>query len=296
MLILWISLAVLTLLLLFCCLLAAYSMHIRRQSLDEAWTWQKDHYDLSWYGPLEKTDYLVSSFDGYQLHAELLKNPVPADRMVLISHGYTDNRFGALKYAKIYLDNGFDVLIYDLRGHGENAKTFCSYSVRESRDLNALILDARARYPGTRILGLHGESLGAATSIACLQYRPPVDFLVSDCAFSDIRPVLEVGLRGAHLPAGFVKLAAVGARLLYRIPYSRMRPIEALAGNQTPILFLHGAADDFILPSHAEALHAAAADHSELHLIAGAPHAISVLTDPAAYRAHVEAFLKSINL
>lgn len=272
--------------------LAAFSMRIQRQSLKEAWDWQAAHYDLSWYGPLEKTDYTVKSLDGYALHVELLRNPKPSDRYILISHGYTDNRYGALKYAKNYLDFGFHVLIYDLRGHGENAKTFCTYSVRESRDLDALIRDSRERYPDAKLFGLHGESLGAATTIACLKYDPPVDFAVSDCGFSEIKSVLRGGMKAMHLPGFLVGLASVCAKLLYGYSYNQMRPIDSLPGTKLPILFLHGAADDFILPAHAKALYKAAADHSELHFIPKAPHALSCLTDPALYRQFQEDFLR----
>ena len=95
---------------------ASSSMSIRRQTLDEAKKWQEDHYDLSWYDPLEKTDYQVTSYDGYVLNVELIRNPVPADKYILLSHGYTDNRFGSLKYTKMYLDLGFNVIVYDMRG------------------------------------------------------------------------------------------------------------------------------------------------------------------------------------
>ena len=77
--------------------LAKIPMTGRRQTLEEARAWQEEHYDLSWYDPLEKTDYTVKSRDGYILHAQFLKNPGDTDRYILISHGYTDNRFGALK-------------------------------------------------------------------------------------------------------------------------------------------------------------------------------------------------------
>lgn len=49
--------------------LANYSMTGKRQTLEEARAWQEEHYDLSWYDPLEKTDYTVTSYDGYVLHA-----------------------------------------------------------------------------------------------------------------------------------------------------------------------------------------------------------------------------------
>ena len=109
--------------------LAGYSMRIRGQTLEQARAWQAARYDLTFYDALEKTDYEVKSFDGYALHAQKLANPTPSGRYVIISHGYTDNRIGSLKYAREYLTLGFDVILYDLRGHGLNAPTFCKTCV-----------------------------------------------------------------------------------------------------------------------------------------------------------------------
>ena len=162
--------------------LAVFSCHIRRQTLEQAMAWQAAHYDISWYDSMEKTDYTVKSYDGYELHVQYLPNPEAAtDRYVVISHGYSDNRLGSLKYAMVYFHLGYNVIVYDLRGHGENKPTFCTYSVRESRDLLALLEDTRTRYPDMRVLGIHGESLGAGTSIACLKEHPAIDFVVADC-------------------------------------------------------------------------------------------------------------------
>ena len=51
---------------------ASSSMSLKKQTLDEARKWQEDHYDLSWYDPLEKMDYQVTSYDGYVLNVELI--------------------------------------------------------------------------------------------------------------------------------------------------------------------------------------------------------------------------------
>ena len=274
---------------------ASSSMSIRRQTLDEAKKWQEDHYDLSWYDPLEKTDYQVTSYDGYVLNVELIRNPVPADKYILLSHGYTDNRFGSLKYTKMYLDLGFNVIVYDLRGHGENEPTFCTYSARERKDLIVLIQDCRDRYQPA-ILGIHGESLGAATAIACLEEKPQIDFVVADCGFSDISNVLKGGVKSMHLPEGLVSLASVCARLRYGYSYDMMRPIDSLADNEVPILFIHGAEDSFILPENSERMEKETKGYSELHLIPEATHAASVLTAPAEYKEIVAAFLTKIGI
>ena len=275
--------------------MAGYSMRIKPQTLDEARKWQEEHYNLSWYDPLEKTDYTVSSYDGYILHAQFLKNPQGSDRYIIISHGYTDNRFGALKYAQMYLDLGFNVIVYDLRGHGLNESTFCTYSARERKDLLALINDSHERYRDISLFGLHGESLGAATSIAVLGEKPSVDFVVADCGFSEIASVLRGGLKSMHMPEFLTGFASRCAKIRFGYSYDEMKPVGSLKDNKIPILFIHGADDRFILPEHSERMKAATNGYAEIHLIPGADHAMSVLTDPVGYQEIVREFLKKIS-
>ncbi len=274
--------------------MAGFSLGIVRQTLEGARKWQEDHYDLSWYDAIDKTDYTVESYDGYILHAQFLPCPEHSDKYMIITHGYTDNRFGALKYTKMYLDLGFNVVVYDLRGHGLNDATFCTYSIRESKDLNVLIEDTRKRYEGLKVLGLHGESLGGASTIAVLKYKPQVDFAVDDCGFSDIAEVLKGSIRHMHLPAFVVDIASVAAKVRYGYSYKEMRPIEALKdADPVPVLFIHGDKDELIPPSQGEEMSKAAPGYTEYHTIKGASHAMSVLMDPGEYRRIVESFLKT---
>ena len=273
------------------CGLAVYVMKGKRQTLDEAMKWQSEHYDTSFYVPLEKTDYTVNSFDGYELHVQLLKNPRPTDKYIIISHGHTDNRYGSLKYVKMYLELGFNCIIYDLRGHGENERTFTTYGIREGQDIAELVKDTRKRYPKISQLGLHGESLGAASTAASMKYRPEVDFAVADCGFADIDNVLRGAVGKGHLPSFFVDLANLGSTVLYHCSFGDMRPVDSLDDCKVPFLFIHGAQDDFIDPENSRRMSERLAGYSEVHLIEGAKHANSVLTDPVNYRRYVEGFL-----
>ena len=150
--------------------LASFIMHGKRQTLEEARNWQDSHYETSWYDKLKKTDYEVTGYDGYILHVQLCENPQPCGKYVIITHGYTDNRIGMLKYMRLYLERGYHCIIYDLRGHGLNRRTFCTYGTLEGRDLFELIKDTRRRYPDLTFLGLHGESLGSAATVTALGY------------------------------------------------------------------------------------------------------------------------------
>ena len=276
--------------------LTAFSMGNHPQTKAYARAWQEEHYDLSWYDKLKKEVFRVTAPDGYSLWAQRLINPVPAKRCVIISHGYTDNHFGALKYAKNYLDLGFDVVVYDLRGHGYNKRTYCTYTVRERQDLLAVIEAVKKRWSGYEVLGLHGESLGAATSIACLEKKPPVDFVVADCGFSEIKSVLKGSLKKMRIPGRMLRLTAQWAKLRCGCSYKDMRPIDSLKDNAVPILFMHGDADELIAPRHSEAMAKATKGPAEVHLIHGAPHAYSVLQAPEEYRKILTAFLRKYDI
>ena len=272
--------------------LPSFVMTGKRQTLEEAFNWQSDHYDTSFYNDLEKTDYTVSGYEDYILHVEYLKNPVPTTRYMILSHGYTDNRMGSLKYVSMYMDLGFNCIIYDLRGHGENESTFTTYGIREALDLKSLIEDTRTRYSDITILGLHGESLGAATTITSLKYKPQIEFAVADCGFSDIDNVLREGYRNAHVPVFLVDLADLGAKIRYHYSLKDMRPIDSLDDNTIPILFLHGEEDTFILPKNSMDMADRTKGKHELHLIPKAGHAESILVNPELYRQYVTAFLE----
>lgn len=294
---------IISIMLIICLLFAAlsiylsyYSMRIRRQTFEEARKWQEDHYDISFYDELEKKDYTIVSYDGYVLPVQLLVNPRPTDRYILISHGYTDNHYGMLKYTGMYLELGFNVILYDLRGHGENVKTFCTYTVRERKDLDLLISDCRKRYPDMSVFGIHGESLGSATSIAVLEYKPDIDFVVADCGFAEIMNVMKGGLKDMHLPEWMIYPAQLCTRLIYGYTYTRMRPIDSLKDNDIPILFFHGEKDTFIRPFNSELMKKETKGYSELHIIPEATHAASVLTAPEDYRRYTEQFLERIGI
>ncbi len=271
--------------------LASFALTGKRQTLDEAMAWQSEHYDTSFYEGLEKTDYTVAGHEGYLLHVQKLSCPQPSTRYIILSHGYTDNRMGSLKYVPMYLDLGYNCIIYDLRGHGLNEPTFTTYGLYEGRDLALLVEDTRERYPELTQLGLHGESLGAATTISSLAAHPNIDFAVADCGFSDIDNVLRKGYRDAGAPVFLVDMADFGARLRYHVSLKAMRPIDALSDNRVPILFIHGADDAFITPQNSRDMYERTQGEREIWLVEGAGHAESVLVDPEGYRAHVEGFL-----
>lgn len=237
-------------------------------TLDKEISWEKEHGLWGNYDSYEKEEYTVKGYKDYELHVTLVKNPVETDKYVIISHGFKSNRYGAVKYVDSYMDLGFNCIIYDLRDHGENEKTALSLGQFESEDLEKLIEDSYSRY-GNIKLGLHGESMGAATSLMVLAKKPKVDFVVADCGFSNLYDLLhaayDVAKVGAVLPS-----VNIAMKLRYGYDMKKTSPKDALVGNEVPVCFIHGEADTFILPENSQVNKAATAGYSELHLVPNA--------------------------
>ena len=263
-------------------------------TLDKEISWEKEHGLWGNYDSYEKEEYTVKAYKDYELHVTLVKNPVETDKYVIISHGFKSNRYGAVKYVDTYMDLGFNCIIYDLRDHGENAKAALSLGQFESEDLEKLIEDSYSRY-GNIKLGLHGESMGAATSLMVLAKKPKVDFVVADCGFSNLYGLIYKAYDLAKTP--FV-LPSVNTAMKLRYGYDMKKtsPKDALVGNEVPICFIHGEADTFILPENSQVNKAATAGYSELHLVPNAAHAQSrEVLGEAEYRGIIGDFLNNID-
>ena len=273
--------------------IADYAMTGSRQTHDEAIKWQSEHYDISWFDRDRLVNYTVAGYEGYELHVSLYPADTPSDKYMIISHGYTDNRFGNLKYMRLYLPLGYNIIIYDLRGHGENAPAPTTYGIYEAKDLMCVIDDTKKRYDvGT--LGLHGESLGAATTVTSLKYLPPVDFAVADCPFADIKNVLKKGLKDSAIAPLVIALGSFGAQLKYHLSFNDMTPVDAVKDNLVPLLLIHGTEDELIAPSNSQRIYDATKGMKDICYIDKASHAMSVIVDYETYDSTLKGFLQKV--
>lgn len=263
-------------------------------SMEKSYNQEKAKGFVGDYNELTKEKYTVRSFDGYELHVEYITSAKPDNRFVIISHGYTYTRYGSLKYMHLYRERGYNCIIYDDRGHGENKRCVCTFGLKESRDLIAVINDTYARFGDDIYLGLHGESMGSGLEITALKYKPKVQFIVNDCGYAEVASVLKGQLKNMHIPACLLKPAAVVGKLLYGYSFYEVRPIDSLKNNRIPICFIHGAADTFIDCVHSKQMHEADAGYSEYHTVADAEHGQSIDTDYDGYRKILNEFLDKV--
>ncbi len=248
--------------------------------------------------PLEEKE--ASAFDGVTLKYFWYRADGPTNRACVLCHGFGSRREHMLKYAKLYHERGYDVLLFDHRNSGDSGGKFTTMGYKERKDLQLMVALARAdkaAFGGRAVVGAHGESMGGATVLLTACMDAPPDFVVSDCAYADLREQLLYHLRHAkHLPPQpFAPIAERIARHRAGFAFSEVSPLGELKRKnglpELPILFAHGEADTLIPCEAAKKLYAAKKGKKRLYLCPNAGHARSIAANREAYRAALFDFL-----
>jgi fermentation-respiration switch protein FrsA (DUF1100 family) len=235
---------------------------------------------------------------GYELYGLYFAMP-GADKTVILTHGIGYSRYGSVKYMFIFRQRGYNILIYDLRNHGNSGGKNTTLGLREKIDLRACVDWALNRLPEGGRVGTHGESLGAATSLQHAGIDSRISFVIADCPFSDLTKELTYRIsQDYHLPAiPLLPLANLICYLLTGMTFNQVSPILAIQNSTTPALFIHGMQDDYIPPKMSEDMFKAKkAGLSRLYLVPGAKHAEALTTNPAEYQRRVNAFLEEAGM
>jgi len=121
--------------------------------------------------PAGMTDITFSTVDQVMLNAWYCD--AQNGMTILLVHGATDSREGVRKQAEMLVRNGFGVLAYDQRGHGESGgDTVNGFGWESELDLNAAIVYIRSKQPDVKIgawgFSMGGEALMSASSALVL--------------------------------------------------------------------------------------------------------------------------------
>jgi len=213
----------------------------------------------------------ATSFDGVDV---VLKGwqcrAAPAPRApratIVLLHGVADNR-ASWRGAIVRLTNeGFDVIAYDSRGHGESSGDSCTYGYFEKQDLRRVI----DTLPAGPIL-LIGTSLGAAVALQTAAIDPRVSAVVAAETFSDLRTI-AAERAPAFLTRDIVGRAFSIAEQRAGFSVAEVSPVDSASRIVVPVLLIHGADDVETPPDHSRRVYAALPGSKRLIMVSGAGH------------------------
>jgi uncharacterized protein len=239
---------------------------------------------------------------GWFIPGVLPGRQLTTERAIIMVHGLHSNRealeAGLLDLSAALARQGFAILAFDLRGHGQSAPAPLSMGYFEQQDVLGAVDFLRSGslpYPELghpRAIGGWGISLGGASVLLAAAQEPAIQGVVADCAFAAFVPLLE---KDPKIPKLFIPGVTAAMRLLHGIDYHAVRPVDVVASIAPRPLFFIQSGDDKIVPPWnldwlAGAASAAPDARVQTWLIPGVDHIQSYHVMGTAYVNRVVAF------
>lgn len=217
----------------------------------------------------------LRSEDGVPLRAWWIEDE-GAERAAVLVHGWNGDKSDeyVVDTAPIYAENGYSVLVLDLRGHGESGGERRTLGYRETRDVRGALEWLRERgYPPEQVV-LHGWSMGGATVVRSAP-GTGVAAVIEEAGYADLRLVLRDELpENSGLPRAFNPGAFLAAKVFLDFDAWAVAPAENAADLReegTALFVIHSTTDEVVPYEHARLFTRANPD-AELWALRGYGH------------------------
>ncbi|OBA04359.1 hypothetical protein A9D36_03770 [Bacillus subtilis] len=246
---------------------------------------------------MEKIPFAVPSAYGYDIKGYYVA-PHDTSNTIIICHGVTMNVLNSLKYMHLFLDLGWNVLVYDHRRHGQSGGNTTSYGFYEKDDLSEVVSWVKIKTGHRGLIGIHGESMGAATALlyAGEHCDDGADFYIADCPFARFDEQLAYRLKAEYRLPSWPLLPIADFFLKLRGGYRarEVSPLAVIDNIKKPVLFIHSKDDDYIPVSSTERLYEKKPGPKALYIAENGEHAMSYTKNRDTYRKTVQEFLDKI--
>jgi len=221
---------------------------------------------------------------------------IPADEprgTIVFCHGHAGSMDPDIEYAPAFHANRYNVLMFDLRGHGRSEGQRVSMGYHERLDLLGVVDYLRSR--GIDRVGVLGFSMGGAVAISTAPQSEAIRAVVSDGGFAQLGNAIASALRERGLPSwvaalvGPLIICLASLRLGSWLP--RADPTRWV-DRITPraLLIIHGGLDRYVSLTEVQKLYAKAGEPKELWVVPEAGHRMVDKQRPDEYRARLLAF------
>ncbi len=225
--------------------------------------------------------------DGLRLSGWLMAAE-PERPWVIMCHGLGANRADLLDIAAGLFRAGYNLFLFDFRGHGASGGRTTSFGWTEQRDLEGALafLGSQPEIP-PRPYGVYGISMGGAVALMVAARDERLGAVVVDSAYPNLAETMDHHVRLMYpwlprQPFGWFVHATY--RLRYGVWPEEVSPERAIGGlSPRPVLVFHGAEDPRMPVTGAQRLAEASGEPKELVVLSGAGHLGAFGMDPRGY-------------
>lgn len=246
---------------------------------------------------IKETIYLRTEKEGLKIVGRYYPADKPSDLFLVLSHGCRCN--GLREFAMIseyYHKLNYNLLIVDHRACGDSEGEYMGFGYYESSDTMLWLDYLNNRFGKDIKIFLHGVSMGAATVLMMSSKQLPenVKGIIADCSYTSawdefsyqietsfklpVHPILDIVNLTAKNKAGY--------------DFKNASPLNCVKNAKVPILFIHGAKDEFVPEFMVNKLYNACCTRKDLLIVPDAIHARSFQKEPELYINKVKGFIK----
>ncbi len=213
---------------------------------------------------------------------------------VIVCHGLGANRSDFTELAAGLSRGGYNVLLFDFRGHGDSQRVASSFGYLEQKDLLGAIRYVKERKDvDAEGIAAYGFSMGGAVAILTAAETSDIKAVIADSSFTALKEQGERLFKGSFLPSSiFLKPLVWMYEIYFRVNADEIAPINKVHRiSPGAIMVIGGGADEQMPSSDAMRLFAAAREPKELWLVPGAVHGGTVYMAGDEYMKRVLRFL-----
>ena len=255
--------------------------------------------DYSNYENLEYEELEITSYDGLKLKGYYYNKFKDSKKVMIIHHGYTANHYVCLQFLDMFFEEGFNVLLVDMRAHGESEGQYITYGYKEQKDLDLWVDLVREKIGDDGIIGLHGQSMGGATVLMYGgNYTEKIDFVIADCAYSNGKEILRYQFKQSDVPFfPMYNIIKRECRKKCGFDMDKISPIDAIKDKDIPVLFVHGTGDNVVpLTMSEEMFKVKKGNKNKLLIIPDAIHVGAYSKDKEAYVKAIREFIENLDI
>ncbi|MEF9990889.1 MAG: alpha/beta hydrolase [Romboutsia sp.] len=253
--------------------------------------------DYKSYKNLDIEEVTIKSEDKLQLRGFYHNIYPQSKKVIIINHGYTANHYVAYQFIDIFIEEGYNVLLIDMRSHGQSEGTIASYGYHESKDIGCWVDYVKERIGEDAYIGLHGQSMGASTVLIYAgNNENKVRFVIEDCGFSNAKEAMKFQFKQGKIPFyPIYELIRLSIRRNFGFDLNNISPKEDILKSNIPVLFIHGD-DDEIVPSYMarEMYESKGGKKDMLYIAYGAKHMKSCVSNREMYKDNIKRFLENL--
>ena len=168
---------------------------------------------------------------------------------IILVHWHESNHVAMYPIAEMFLEKGWNVVLYDQRAHGKNTANTVTFGYRESLDLQEVVDFTFKKSKGSMV-GALGQSMGAATVAyysGTEHASKYLKFAVIDSSFSGMYEEIHWEISKSKVPLPSKALTNLGSeycKLIYGYKYSDVIISKQVGTNNIPTLVIHSKKDN----------------------------------------------------